>query len=104
MVERAEADARRWQVKAEQAEKRAAQLTLRAAGLDAAAVKARQERDAARRLLTSKMQWSRDARRLVGDPEALLALVADLRQELERCRRELAAVRRISGVPPAPAG
>ena len=41
------------------------------------------------------MQWSRDARPLRNDPDSLLALIADLRRELEEQRRQLAVARQL---------
>lgn len=41
------------------------------------------------------MQWSRDARPLRNDPDSLLALIADLRRQLEEQRRQLAQAKQL---------
>lgn len=51
------------------------------------------ERDEARRLLRRKLQWARHAEELRRDPDALLALVAELYPELERLRKEVSRLR-----------
>lgn len=91
---RTEAEAARritaaWEARAAAADARAETAVARAATASAATAKARTERDAAQRLVTSKLQWARDPGVLSGDPAALLALVADLYKELSANRREL---------------
>lgn len=51
------------------------------------------ERDEARRLLRRKLQWARHAVVLRRDPDALLALVAELYPELEKLRKEVSKLR-----------
>jgi hypothetical protein len=85
-------------VRAERAERRTEQAWLRARAAEHAAQRARAERDQAQRLLRSKMQWSRDARPLRNDPDSLLALIADLRRELEEQRRHLARARQLLAI------
>jgi hypothetical protein len=63
------------------------------------------ERDEARRLLTRKLQHARQAVSALGvraDPNALLAIIAELYPELDRLRQQNKALRRALGWPPAP--
>ena len=84
-----------WRKRAAAAEQRVERATQRARAAEQAAQRARAERDATQRLLRSKLHWSRDARPLKNDPDSLLALVADLRRELEEQRRQLALARQL---------
>ena len=93
-AEAARRDAAAWKTRAAAAEARVETASARAATASLAAKKARGERDVARRLLTSKLQWARDPGVLHGDPAAMLALVADLYKELSAKRRELSDLRR----------
>lgn len=94
-AERTKKQAEHWRLRAERAERRVEQAKQRTRAAEQAAQRARGERDQAQRLLRNKMQWSRDARPLRNDPDSLLALVADLRRELEEQRRQLAAARHL---------
>ena len=97
-AERAGRQAEHWRLRAERAERRAEQAQQRTRAAEQAARRARAERDGAQRLLRNKMQWSRDAQPLRNDPDSLLALVADLRRELETKRRELAKARQVLAI------
>jgi hypothetical protein len=92
-TERARRQAEYWRRRATASEQRRERDQLRIRTVEQGAQRARAERDEARRLLRSKLRWARDARVLSDDPEALLALVAELRRELDGCRRELVLVR-----------
>jgi hypothetical protein len=92
-TERAKRQAEYWRRRAGASEQRRERDQLRIRTAEQAAQRARAERDEARRLLRSKLRWARDARVLRDDPEALLALVAELRRELDGCRRELVLAR-----------
>jgi len=92
-AEAARRDAAEWQAKAAAASSRAEKAAVRAVAAAAAADKARAERDDARRLLKSKLHWARSPGGLRDDPQALLALVADLYKELSSQRRQLGELR-----------
>jgi hypothetical protein len=92
-VEAARRKTEYWRQRAAVAEQRAEGARQRARAAEHAAQRARAERDEAKRLLRNKLHWSRDARPLRNDPDQLLALVADLRRELEGLRRQLALAR-----------
>ena len=85
------------------AQRRAHQASERARAASEAAKAARAERDEARRLLTSKLQWAKHPEGLRNDPDALLALVGDLYKELAELRRQLRDFRSLKPVPPADA-
>ncbi len=89
---RREAD--RWRARAAAAEKRAQQATQRAARAESAARAAHAQRDEARRLLRRKLQWARDAQHLRDDRDAMLALIAELNQQVADLRSRLAAANR----------
>jgi hypothetical protein len=91
-VARREAD--RWRARAAVADKRAQQATQRATRAESAARSAHAQRDEARRLLGRKLQWARDAKHLRDDPDALLALIAELNQQVADLRTRLGAVTR----------
>ncbi len=93
-------EAERWQTRAVIAQRRAYQATERARAASQAAKAARAERDEARQLLTSKLQWAKHPDVLRHEPDALLALVADLYKELTELRRQLREFRVIRPVPP----
>lgn len=94
-AERAKRQAEYWRRRAATAEQRMEGARQKVRAAEDAAQRARRERDEAQRLLKRKLQWSRDARVLRNDPDALLALVAELRIELDQARRELALTRRL---------
>jgi len=71
-------------------------------GIRAATTRAFAERDEARRLLRRKLQWAKHAEELRGDPDALLALVAELYQELADLRKQLASARQQLQRPASP--
>ncbi len=91
-VARREAD--RWRARAAAADKRAQQATERATRAESAARSAHAQRDEARRLLGRKLRWAKDAKHLKDDPEALLALIAELNQQVADLRSRLGAVTR----------
>ncbi len=93
-------EAERWRTRAVVAQRRAHQANERARVASQAAKAARTERDEARRLLTSKLQWAKYPEGLRSDPEALLALVADLYKELAELRRQLRDFRALKPLPP----
>jgi AT-hook transcription factor len=92
---RAKEQAASWRTRAERAERRTELARQRTRVAERAAQRARAERNQAQRLLRNKMQWSRDARPLRNDPDSLLALIADLRRQLEEQRHELAQVKQL---------
>ena len=95
---RAKEQAASWRLRAERAERRTELARQRTRVAERAAQRARAERDQAQRLLRNKMQWSRDARPLRNDPDSLLALIADLRRELEEQRRHLARAKQLLAI------
>jgi hypothetical protein len=97
-AEAARGKAEYWRQRAAVAEQRVERARQRAWAAEQAAQRARAERDEAQRLWRSKLHWSRDARPLRSDPDSLLALVADLRRELEELRRQLALARQLTQV------
>lgn len=88
LADAARQDAERWRRRAAAAEKRAGVAERRAAREKAAARRLLVERDDARRLLRRKLQWASHAEGLRRDPDALLALVAELYAELATLRKE----------------
>jgi hypothetical protein len=97
-TERARRKTEYWRQRAAVAEQRVDGARQRVRAAEQSAQRARAERDDAQRLLRSKLQWSRDARPLRNDPDTLLALVADLRCELEEQRRQLARARQLLNI------
>jgi hypothetical protein len=95
---RAAEQAASWRMRAERAERRTELARQRTRVAELAAQRARAERDQAQRLLRNKMQWSRDARPLRNDPDSLLALIADLRRQLEEQRHEFAQVKQLLAI------
>lgn len=87
-AETARQEAERWRRKAATAEKRAATAERRAIREKTAAQRLLAERDEARRLLRRKLHWATHAEDLRRDPEALLALVAELYAEVSKLRKE----------------
>ena len=73
------------------AERRAAKLLDQLQASKAAATRARMARDEAQRLLKRKLALAKDAELLRGDPDALLAIIAEQRALLAWYRRLLAA-------------
>ncbi|MCA1683880.1 MAG: hypothetical protein LC708_01940, partial [Actinobacteria bacterium] len=92
-AEGAREEADRWRRKATATEKRARTAEQRAVREKAAAQRLLAERDEARRLLRRKLQWAKHAEGLRRDPDALLALVAELYAELTNLRKEVSALR-----------
>ena len=86
-------EAERWRRKATAAEKRARTAEQRAVRERATAQRLLAERDEARRLLRRKLQWAKHAEGLRRDPDALLALVAELYAELTKLRKEVSTLR-----------
>jgi hypothetical protein len=66
-------EAERWHSRAVVAQRRAHQASERARAASQAAKVARTERDEARQLLRSKLQWAKHPEVLRNDPDALLA-------------------------------
>jgi hypothetical protein len=97
-AQRSEQKAEHWRLRVERAERRTEEARRGARAADQAAQRARAERDRAQRLLRDKMKWSRDARPLRNDPDSLLALIADLRRQLEGQRHELARVKQLLAI------
>ncbi|MDP8931583.1 MAG: hypothetical protein M3O70_24195 [Actinomycetota bacterium] len=95
-------EAERWQTRAVVAQRRAHQASERARAASQAAKAARAERDEAQRLLTSKLQWAKHPEGLRNDPEALLALVAELYEDLSELREQLRDFRGLKLPPPGP--
>lgn len=93
VAEVARQEAERWRRRAAAAEKRAGVAERRAAREKAAARRLLVERDDARRLLRRKLQWASHAEGLRRDPDALLALVAELYAELAKVRKEASTLR-----------
>ena len=73
----------------------------RAAREKAAARRLLAERDEARRLLRRKLQWASQAEGLRRDPDALLALVAELYAQLAKLRKEVSTLRQPAQRPDA---
>ena len=94
-------EAERWRRRAAAAEKRAGVAERRAAREKAAARRLLAERDEARRLLRRKLQWASHAEGLRRDPDALLALVAELYAELAKLRKEVSTLRQPARRPDA---
>ena len=92
-AEAARREAERWRGKASAADRRAGAADRKLAAERARAQRLVAERDEARRLLRRKLQWARHAEGLRRDPDALLALVAELYPELEKLRKELSRLR-----------
>ena len=92
-------EAERWKTRAVVAQRRAHQASERANAASEVAKTARAERDEARQLLKSKLQWAKHPEVLRNDPDAVLALVADLYQELAELRRQLKDLRTLKPVP-----
>jgi predicted nucleic acid-binding Zn-ribbon protein len=90
----------RWKTRAVVAQRRAHQASERARTASQAAKAARAERDEARQLLTSKLQWAKHPDVLRHDPDALLALVAELYMELTELRRQFKDFRTLKPVSP----
>ena len=95
---RAKEQAANWRLRTERAERRTELARQRTRVAERAAQRAREEHDQAQRLLRNKMQWSHDARPLRNDPDSLLALIADLRRQLEEQRHELAQVKQLLAI------
>ncbi len=84
-------EAQRWQRRAQAARRDAATARDQARRARARAQRSTAERDDARRLLRRKLQWAKRASAMPGvrdDPQALLAIIAELHQELAWQRRE----------------
>lgn len=94
-TERARRKTEYWRQRAAVAERRVERARQRTHAAEQVGQRARVERDEAQRLLRNKLHWSRDARPLRNDPDSLLALIADLRRELEEQRRQLARSREL---------
>lgn len=92
-AEAARQEADRWRRKALVSEKRAVAAERRAVRDRAAAQRSVAERDEARRLLRRKLHWANHADHLRTDPDALLALVAELYAELTKLRKEVSVLR-----------
>lgn len=92
-AEVAQREAERWRAKAAAAERRAGAAERKLAAEKVRAQRLVAERDEARRLLRRKLQWARHAEVLRRDPDALLALVAELFAELEKLRKEASRLR-----------
>ena len=92
-AEVAQREAERWRAKAVAAERRAGAAERKLAAERARAQRLVAERDEARRLLKRKLQWARHAEGLRPDPDALVALVAELYPELEKLRKEVSKLR-----------
>ena len=92
-AEAAQREAERWRGKASAADRRAGAAERKLAAEKARAQRLLAERDEARRLLRRKLQWARHADGLRRDPDALLALVAELYPELEKLRKEVSKLR-----------
>ena len=92
-AEVAQREAKRWRAKAAAAERRAGVAERKLAGERARAQRLVAERDECRRLLRRKLQWATHSHELRQDPDALLALVAELYQELEKLRKEASRLR-----------
>ena len=93
-------EAERWRTRAVVAQRRAHQASERARAALQATKAARVERDEARQLLRSKLQWAKHPEVLRDDPDALLALVADLYKELGELRRQLRNFRTLKPISP----
>jgi hypothetical protein len=93
IAEAAQREAERWREKAAVAERRAAAAERKLAAEKFRAQRLVAERDEARRLLRRKLQWAKHAEGLRRDPDALLALVAELYPELEKLRKEASRLR-----------
>ncbi len=98
-AEAARQEADRWQRRAVPAENRASVAEQRAVRDKAAAQRSLAERDEARRLLRRKLQWAKHAEDLRRDPDALLALVAELYAELTKLRKEASTLRQAAQRP-----
>jgi hypothetical protein len=92
-AETAVRDANRWRARAGSAERRAEAVERKLAAEKVRAQRLVAERDEARRLLRRKLQWAKHAEGLRRDPDALLALVAELYAELEKLRKEVSRLR-----------
>ena len=92
-AEAAQREGERWRAKTAAAERRAGAAERKLAAERARAQRLVAERDDARRLLRRKLQWARHAEGLRRDPDALLALVAELYPELEKLRKEVSSLR-----------
>lgn len=92
-AEVAQREEKRWRAKAAAAERRAGAAERKLAAERARAQRLVAERDEARRLLKRKLQWARHAEGLRRDPDALVALVAELYPELEMLRKEVSKLR-----------
>ena len=93
VAETAQREAGRLRAQAAAAGRRANAAERKLAAEKARAQRLVAERDEARRLLRRKLQWARHAEGLRRDPDALLALVAELYQELEKLRKEVSRLR-----------
>ena len=82
-------------------EKRAVAAERRAVREKAAAQRSVADRDDARRLLRRKLYSAKDAEHLRTDPDALLALVAELYAELTKLRKEVSMLRQKAQRPDA---
>lgn len=93
VADTAQRELERWRRKAAAAERRTGAAERKFATERARAQRLVAERDEARRLLRRKLQWARHAEGLRRDPDALLALVAELYRELEKLRKEVSRLR-----------
>ena len=93
VAETAQRETERWRAKAAAAERRLGASERRLAAEKARAQRLVAERDEARRLLRRKLHWAGHAEGLRRDPDALLALVAELYAELDRLRKEATKLR-----------
>jgi hypothetical protein len=93
VADTAQREAERWRAKAAAAERRAGVADRNLASERARAQRLVAQRDEARRLLRRKLQWATHAEGLRQDPDALLGLVAELYQELEKLRKEASRLR-----------
>ena len=93
-------EAERWQTRAVVAQRRAHQASERARAASQAAKAARAERDEARQLLRRKLQWAKHPEVLRNDPDGLLALVAELYQELAELRQQVGDFRALKPIAP----
>jgi hypothetical protein len=93
VADMAHREAERLPAKATAAERSAGRAEQKLAAERGRAQRLVAERDEARRLLRRKLQWATHAEGLRRDPDALLALVAELYQELEKLRKEVSRLR-----------
>ena len=100
-------EAQRWQRRAQAAQRDATKAREQARRARARAQRSTAERDDARRLLRRKLQWAKRVSAMPGvrdDPQALLAIVAELHQELARLRRERQVLHKLLRLSPEELG